>query len=225
MVVVLPIPRGPEIRFTGTRGGLLAATACRRCHGSEFNASLLRNLRVVSTDGDRSTLWASARSPSMALRESPAAVVNRGEQDAPSQQWDRFGALASGLCAVHCAATALAPALFVLAGLELLLSESAEWTFTALALLFASGALFFGWRRHRSVPVASIFALGILGLLLSRGLEMRVHHDHAHEVSHHGAARLVPEPMVTMALGARTATASGLGSDSWPAPSWSAVMP
>lgn len=128
----------------------------------------------------------------MALRESPAAVVNRGEQDAPSQQWDRFGALASGLCAVHCAATALAPALFVLAGLELLLSESAEWTFTALALLFASGALLFGWRRHRSVPVASVFALGILGLLLSRGLEMRAHHDHAHEVSHHGAARLVP---------------------------------
>ncbi|MEM1025746.1 MAG: MerC domain-containing protein [Myxococcota bacterium] len=104
-----------------------------------------------------------------------------------SAPWDRVGAFASGLCAVHCAAGALAPALFVLLGLELLMGEGIEWMLTSFAILFAVGALFAGWRKHRSLLVVGAFVLGIAGLLTSRGLEMSGHQDHA-EHDHHGVA-------------------------------------
>lgn len=90
---------------------------------------------------------------------------------------DHLGALASSLCAVHCAAVALLPALLGTLGLGVLLKHETEWVFTAIAIGFATLALTFGWRRHRSFAVAGVMAMGIVGLLASRGLEMRAERE------------------------------------------------
>ena len=87
-----------------------------------------------------------------------------------TERWDRVGAFASTMCAVHCAACAVAPAVFGLIGLELLASQQAEWGLTAFAVFFAAGALALGWRRHRSALVAGALALGMAGLIAARGM-------------------------------------------------------
>ena len=90
---------------------------------------------------------------------------------------DRFGAIASSLCAVHCAICALLPAAFGALGLGVLSGHEAEWVFTIIAVAFAVGALLLGWRRHRSVLVAGLLIAGIVGLVASRALEMSGEHD------------------------------------------------
>lgn len=85
---------------------------------------------------------------------------------------DRIGAVASSLCAAHCVVCALLPAAFSAMGLGVLLGHQAEWLFTIVAVTFAIGALVFSWRRHRSVRVAALLSLGILGMFTSRFLEM-----------------------------------------------------
>lgn len=111
-----------------------------------------------------------------------------------NEKLDRFGATASTLCAIHCALTALLPAALSVIGAGFLLAEQAEWIFTGIAVAFAAGALAVGWKRHRSSRVALVLALGIFGLLASRGVEMMGgHHDHgsghdAHHEAEHGDA-------------------------------------
>ena len=77
---------------------------------------------------------------------------------------DRFGAVASSLCALHCAICALLPTVFAALGLGMLLSQTAEWFFTLVAVSFALGALIFGWRTHRSHVVVGLLGLGIIGI-------------------------------------------------------------
>ncbi len=102
-----------------------------------------------------------------------------------SERVDRLGAMASGLCAVHCALCALLPAVFGVLGVGFLLGHEAEWVFTLVAVAFATGALVLGWRRHRSFWVVGLLAMGIVGLLVSRGLEMGSgHHHEPHHDSH-----------------------------------------
>ena len=85
--------------------------------------------------------------------------------------WDGLGQFASAACALHCALCALAPSLFTILGLEVMLDHEAEWAFTILAIVFASGALVVGWIKHRAPRVAVLFILGIVSLLASRFLE------------------------------------------------------
>ncbi|MEM1206456.1 MAG: MerC family mercury resistance protein [Acidobacteriota bacterium] len=107
-----------------------------------------------------------------------------GSEDARGERIDRFGVVASSLCAIHCAATALLPAAFGILGLGWLLAHEAEWVFTLVAVAFAAGALIFTWRRHRSYGVVVLLVLGIVGLLASRGIESAsAHHGH-HEDPH-----------------------------------------
>ncbi|TPV92355.1 MAG: MerC domain-containing protein [Myxococcales bacterium FL481] len=96
---------------------------------------------------------------------------------------DRLGAVASGVCAVHCAICALLPAALGALGLGFLLGGPAEWAFTVVAVSFAGGALTLGWRRHRSRPVAVLLGLGMAGLIASRGLESGSAHGHDHPVA------------------------------------------
>jgi hypothetical protein len=101
---------------------------------------------------------------------------------------DQAGVWASSLCALHCMVAALIPALLSALGLGLLFGHVAEWLFTIIALVFASSALVLGWRRHRSRLGAALLALGIMGLLASRGIEMSGgghHATHAHHATHH----------------------------------------
>ncbi len=101
----------------------------------------------------------------------------------PQENVDRFGAIASSLCALHCALCAFLPALFAAFGLGFLLSHQAEWFLTLVAVLFGGVALSLAWRTHRSGKVLGLLLLGIIGLLASRGIEMGAPHD-----DHHGDA-------------------------------------
>ena len=101
-----------------------------------------------------------------------------------NERIDQAGAVASTLCAIHCAICALLPAAFGALGLGMLLSQTAEWAFTIVAVSIAVGALVLSWRQHRSVAVAGLLSLGIVGLLASRVLEMGS--DHHHHGDHHG---------------------------------------
>lgn len=98
---------------------------------------------------------------------------------------DKAGAVASSVCALHCAACALLPAAFGSLGFGVLFDPQVEMTFTAIAIIFALGALILGWQRHRSLSVASLLFIGVLGLLISRGIEVTSadHHGshHVHE--------------------------------------------
>ncbi len=104
---------------------------------------------------------------------------------------DKVGAVASTLCAIHCAVCALLPAAFGALGVGFLLGQEAEWIFTLIAVAFAGAALFFGWRKHRSNAVMAVLVLGIVGLLASRVIEGAGGHDHHHHGAHgeegHGA--------------------------------------
>ncbi len=113
-----------------------------------------------------------------------------------TERVDRIGAVASSLCAVHCAICALLPAAFGALGVGALLGQEAEWIFTLVAIGFAAGALVLGWRRHRSVGVATLLVIGMMGLLASRGIEAghehgqhhgdtQAHEHHAQRAEHH----------------------------------------
>ncbi len=85
---------------------------------------------------------------------------------------DDFGSWASSLCALHCLLTALAPALFTILGLEMLLGHEAEWGLTFVAALFAIGAMILAWRRQPGISgVVVLFSAGIVGLMMGRVLE------------------------------------------------------
>jgi hypothetical protein len=90
---------------------------------------------------------------------------------------DRFGMLASTLCAAHCALCALLPALLGTLGLGVLSSHEAEWGFTLVAVVLALGALWLGYRRHRSGRIAVVFGVGIVALVLSRFIEAFAGHS------------------------------------------------
>ena len=102
----------------------------------------------------------------------------------PTERVDRFGAVASSLCALHCALCAFLPVIFAVLGLGFLLTHEAEWLLNIVAILFGSWALGLAWRTHRSSGVLGLLLVGILGLLLSRGLEMAAHSDHHGETAH-----------------------------------------
>lgn len=65
--------------------------------------------------------------------------------------------------------------------------DTIEWAFTLVAVLFATGALIVGWRKHRSMAVAALLTLGIIGLLTARGVEASSGHHEAHGTARHGA--------------------------------------
>jgi hypothetical protein len=115
-------------------------------------------------------------------------VEQATEEKLDENRLDRFGAVASSLCAVHCAICAVLPAAFGALGLSVLLSHQAEWAFTLIAIAFAGGALVVGWRVHRSRTVAVLLSLGIVGLLASRFIEMGSDHHGHHEGDHHATA-------------------------------------
>lgn len=99
--------------------------------------------------------------------------------------FDQMGAVASTVCAVHCAICGALPFVFSALGLSFLAGHGAEWAFSVVAIVFAVGASLVGWRQHRSANVVGLLVLGVVGLLASRGLEAGLGH-HDHHVDHHG---------------------------------------
>ena len=101
--------------------------------------------------------------------------------------WDRWGALASSICAVHCLLTGVAFGLLSVAGLGILGSEPAEWTFVVVTVSLGITALVHGLRKHHSLAPAMIFSVGMVCLLVSKTAFGHDHHavpenaaDYAH---------------------------------------------
>ena len=103
-----------------------------------------------------------------------------------TEKIDRFGAVASSLCAMHCAVCAFLPAALGALGLGFLIGHEAEWILSLIAISFAAIAALVGYRQHRSKATVSLLALGILGLLVSRGIEAQSGHHGDHGDAHHG---------------------------------------
>ena len=74
---------------------------------------------------------------------------------------DKAGAIASFLCAVHCAAVGLAVSLLPLVGLAFLHEPWVEVTFYTMAVFFGVWATVRGWRLHRSWWPGFLFAVGL----------------------------------------------------------------
>ena len=77
---------------------------------------------------------------------------------------DRFGATASFLCAVHCAALPLVIAALPALGLSFLANHRFERGFIAFASVLALTTLVVGFRRHRQFRAFWFLAPGILFL-------------------------------------------------------------
>ena len=91
----------------------------------------------------------------------------------PQPSWlarhaDRFGATASFLCAVHCAALPLVIAVLPAIGLGFLANHKFERGFVAFASVLALSTLFLGFRRHRQFRAFWFLVPGIL--LLAAGM-------------------------------------------------------
>lgn len=98
---------------------------------------------------------------------------------------DRFGSVASSICALHCAICGFLPVAFSALGLGFLLGQKVEWMFAIMAILFGLMAMFLGWRQHQSKRVAGFLIVGVVGIMVSRGLEMGSdHHDHGSDAHH-----------------------------------------
>jgi hypothetical protein len=98
----------------------------------------------------------------------------------PRQSYSRLdliGAVASSVCAAHCAVVPLAIALFPLAGLDALESHAFDYLFACAALGLGALAVVRGFLRHRRVAVAVWF--GLSALLLTVGLTV-LHDGVAH---------------------------------------------
>lgn len=98
------------------------------------------------------------------------------EQANKSRWWraaDRVGAMASFLCAIHCALLPFVLALLPLVGLQFLADHRFERAFVLLACVLASFVLVRGYRRHqRSLPLRLAvpgLALLLLGVIYING--------------------------------------------------------
>lgn len=90
------------------------------------------------------------------------------EQADKSRWWqvaDRIGAVASFLCAIHCALLPFVLAVLPLVGLEFLADHRFERGFVLFACALALVALIRGFRRHQQ-PLPLLLAIPGLALLL-----------------------------------------------------------
>jgi hypothetical protein len=86
---------------------------------------------------------------------------------------DRWGTIASTICAVHCAITGIAVSVLSIIGFAYLQSPILEWGFLGFALVFGLWAAVRGHSIHKSwIPVA-VFFLGFILLAGSHIVEPR----------------------------------------------------
>jgi len=87
---------------------------------------------------------------------------------------DRLGAVASFLCAIHCAALPFVLAVLPALGLGFLASHGFEHVFIICASLLASGSLIYGYLRHRVRIALMLLAPGLV-LLWTGGFLFELH--------------------------------------------------
>jgi hypothetical protein len=92
---------------------------------------------------------------------------------------DKVGAIASTVCAVHCAALPIAISLSAAGAVSFLDNEPMEWGFVLLAAVVGTVSAWRGYRRHGNRTVAFVLAAAAVGLLLV-ALAKPGHVDHHH---------------------------------------------
>lgn len=80
--------------------------------------------------------------------------------------YDKVGAVASAVCAVHCLLTGIALGLLSVAGLGFVGSLWTDIVFLVLVLSVGATAIIHGVRKHHSVVPAMIFVGGLLMFLI-----------------------------------------------------------
>ena len=80
--------------------------------------------------------------------------------------YDKVGAVASAVCAVHCLLTGVALGLLSVAGLGFVGSLWTDIIFLALVLSVGATAIIHGIRKHHSVVPALIFVGGLMMFLI-----------------------------------------------------------
>lgn len=81
--------------------------------------------------------------------------------------FDKIGAYASAICAVHCVLTGLAIGLLSIVGLGFIGSPQAELGFIAITLTVGTAAVIHGITKHHRAWPALIFVAGLSFLLVS----------------------------------------------------------
>ena len=84
---------------------------------------------------------------------------------------DHVGSYASTLCAFHCLIVAVAPFVFTVAGLDLLLAHEAEWIFAISAAALAVAAAVQAYRISGAPKIPVLFFVFASVLVGSRLLE------------------------------------------------------
>lgn len=144
---------------------------------------------------DDGTRFKQALADSVTSNAATGAASGDETRDLPKvdvKKLDRAGAVASFLCAIHCALMPLFVTLLPLLGLSFLASEPVEWALLAASATLGSWSLCLGFRQHRSRLVFMVLGVSLALLVAGRifhqphfyGLHMGEHHDHEH---HFGA--------------------------------------
>lgn len=92
--------------------------------------------------------------------------------------FDKVGAVASAICAVHCLLTGLFLGLLSIIGLGFIGSGPAEFGFISAAVLIGSWAIVHGVRKHHSYIPALIFAFGLACIATSHFVFPHRHEAH-----------------------------------------------
>lgn len=88
-------------------------------------------------------------------------------------KFDRVGAGASFLCALHCALMPLIVIFLPIWGLGFLASEPVEWALIACSAVLGALALIFNYRQHRAIWMFGVLLLFVALLLGGRVAEER----------------------------------------------------
>ena len=96
-----------------------------------------------------------------------------GHKGQAHDKLDRAGAMASFLCAIHCAVMPFVVTMLPLVGLSFLASEPVEWVLLLSSAILGTLSLCAGFREHGSRRVFAVLAIALALLVAGR-----VFHEH-----------------------------------------------
>ncbi len=104
--------------------------------------------------------------------------------------WDKVGACASAICAVHCVLTGVALGLLSSLGLGFFGSLWVDFAFVGVAIVVGAIALWHGIRKHGSYLPALFYVAGLLAIVVAH-FEDFSHSAPVHAVHRHGSVTTV----------------------------------